>query len=102
MKSLDYAFLSKRECSVQDGVYHIPLGQQLRKTLPGVVFANSNILEKRFRMCLSEREISELREDYTRVLKRNMVDRYIDRRDSVFRTKKFTVLNSFYFAEILR
>ena len=53
-------------------------------------------------MCLSERKISELPQDCTRTFKRNMVGRYIDRPDSVFRQGKFSILNSFCFAEFLR
>ena len=34
-----------------------------KKTFPGVIFADSNIPEKRFRLCLAEHEISELPED---------------------------------------
>ena len=67
MKFLSYVYLSSRKCSVQKCIYHVLPGQRLRKTFPGVAFANSNILEKRFRTCLSEREISELPEDSTRI-----------------------------------
>ena len=60
MKSVVNAYINKRECSIQECVYHILPGQWLRKTFPGVIFANSNIPEKRFRFCLAEHEISEL------------------------------------------
>ena len=43
MKSLAYAYLRKRECSVQECIYDILPGQWLRKTFLGVVFAKSNI-----------------------------------------------------------
>ena len=39
-------------------MYHILPSQWLRKTFPGVIFANSNIPEKQFRRCLAEHEIS--------------------------------------------
>ena len=74
MKFLAYFCLRLTECSVQEFVYHILPGPWVRSTFPGVVFTNSNIPEKRFRMCLSEREISELPEDSTRIFKRNMAD----------------------------
>ena len=35
----------------------------LRKTFPGVIFANSNLPENRFRICRSKEEIDELPED---------------------------------------
>ena len=78
MKSVANVHLNKRECSVQECVYHILPGQWLRKTFPGVIFANSNIPEKRFRIFLSENEISDLPDDSKNLLKQNMVDRYID------------------------
>ena len=62
------------ECSVQERVYHILAGQWLRITFPGVFFENSNIPEKRFRMDVSERKISELPEDSARIFKRNTLD----------------------------
>ena len=57
MKSVANVYLNKRECSVQECVYHIFPGQWFRKTFPGVIFANSNIPGKRFRIFLSENEI---------------------------------------------
>ena len=78
MKSVANAYINKRECSIQECVYHILLGQWLKKAFPGVVFANSNIPEKGFRLCLAKHEISELPEDSKKIFKRNMVDRYID------------------------
>ena len=46
MKYLTYAYLTKRECSVQESVYHILQGHWLRKTFPGIVLANSNTPKK--------------------------------------------------------
>ena len=89
MKSLTYAYLIMGECSVQESVYHILPGQWLGKTFTGVVFASSNIPEKRSRMCLGDRENFELSVDSTRIFKRHMVDRYIDCPESVFRHKVF-------------
>ena len=65
-------------------VYHILAGQRLRKTCPGVIFANSNVPEKRYRICRDEKDISELPEDSTGIFKRNMTDRYIDRIDQTY------------------
>ena len=48
MKSGANVYLNKRECSVQECVYHVLPGQWLKKTFPGVTFANSNIPEKDF------------------------------------------------------
>ena len=69
MKSLANACLNKRKFSIQECVYHILPGQWLRKTFPGVIFANSNIPEKRFRLCLAEHKIFELPEDSNKIFK---------------------------------
>ena len=63
MKSVANAYIYKRECSIQECVYHILPGQWLGKKFPGVIFANNNMPEKRFRLCLAENEIFELQED---------------------------------------
>uniref|UniRef100_A0A7M5V9S6 ATP-dependent DNA helicase n=2 Tax=Clytia hemisphaerica TaxID=252671 RepID=A0A7M5V9S6_9CNID len=79
MKSVAHAYVSKREVSVQEAVYLTMPELWLRKLYPGVTFANTNVPEKRFRMCLSEDEISQLPEDSTSIFKKNMLDRYCDR-----------------------
>ena len=57
----------------------------LRKVFPAVLYANSNIPEKRVRMVLSKNEIIELPEDSTDIYKRNMVSRYFIRpHDEIF------------------
>ena len=57
MESVANAYTNKRECSIQECVYHILPEQWLRKTFPGVIFANSNVPEKRCRVCLNENKI---------------------------------------------
>ena len=79
MKSVAYAYVSNREVSVQEAVYLTMPELWLRKPYPGVTFANTNVPEKRFRMFLSEDEISQLPEDSTSKFKKNMLDRYCDR-----------------------
>ena len=49
---ITHAYTNNWECSVQKCVYQVLPGQWLRKAFPGVIFANRNILEKRFRVCL--------------------------------------------------
>ena len=61
MKSVAGAYSMKRECSVQEAVYHIMPEFWLRKTFPVVVFPNIGIPENRFRVCLDEREMKGLR-----------------------------------------
>ena len=50
MKNVAHAYASKRECSVQEAVYHIMPELWLRKFFPGVTYANSNLQEKRMKL----------------------------------------------------
>ena len=67
-----------------------------------MIFANSNIPEKRFQLCLAEHEISEVPEDSKKIFKRNMVHQYIDRPNLTSSSSKFAVLDAFCFAEFSR
>ena len=102
MKSVANAYINKRECSIQECLHHILPRQWLRKTFPGVIFAKSNIPEKRFRLCLSEYEVSELPEVSKKIFKQNMADRYIDRSNLTSSSGKFAVLDAFCLAEFSR
>lgn len=70
MKPVAYAYINKRECSVQECVYYILSGQQLRKTFSGVVFANSNLPKKRDKIILIEEQLSELPQESTGIFKK--------------------------------
>ena len=63
MVQIAKAYSSKRECSVQEAVYHVMPELWLRKTFPRVIFANSNLPENRFCICKTEEELSELPAD---------------------------------------
>ena len=102
MRSVANAYLNKRECCTQEYVYHVLPGQWLRRTFPGVIFANSNLPEKRFRIFLSENEVMDLPEDSKDIFKRKMIDRYIDRPNVASRGGKYSILDSFCYAEFLR
>ena len=102
MKSVAQTHVNKRECSIQECVYQVLSGQWLRKTFSGVIFANSNIPEKRYRICREEKDISQLPEDSRDIFKRNMIDSYIDRSNLSFCGVKYSVLDSFCFAEFLQ
>ena len=67
MKSVASTYINKRECSIQECVYYILPSLRLRKTFPSVIFANSNMLEKRFSVCLGEDKISELPDRINRI-----------------------------------
>ena len=102
MKSVANAYKNKRECSIQEYGYHILPGQRLRETFLGVIFANSNVQQKRFRVCLNEDEIFELPEDSNKIFKRNIVDRYIDRPNTTSSGGRFAVLDTICFAKFPR
>ena len=101
MKSIARAYITSRECSVQEAVYHVMPELWLRKTFPGVVFANSNLPENRYKMCKNEEKMQELENDSTDIYKRNMLDRYIDRPNNSFNGGKYARLNNICFAEFL-
>ena len=99
LKSIAREYATKRECSVQEAVYHVMPQLWLRKCSPGVLFANSNLPEHRYKMCLNEKEIKELPEDSTIILKKTMIDRYMDRPNSQFAGGKYGAVASICFSD---
>ena len=71
----------------------------LRKICPTVVFANSNLPEKRYRIFRSETKILNMPANSKDLFKRNMLDRYIDRPDKIFRQEKDQLLDEMCYAE---
>ena len=101
MRSVARVYATKRQCSVQEAVYILMPELWLRKTFPGVIFANSNLPENRFRICRSKEEIDELPEDSADIFKRNMIDRYIDGPTSTFLNGRYSILDGFCYAEFV-
>ena len=101
MKKVAISFLSHRQCSVQEAAYQVLSGLWLRKTFPVVTFANTNLPDKRYRICKSEEELKELPENSTDIFKRNNLDRYIDRPNKTFQGGKYSVLDDFCYAQFL-
>ena len=99
MKFIARAYITKRECSVQEAVYHVMPELWLRKSYPRVIFVNTNLPEKRFRVCLTEDELNVLPEESTNVFKRNMLDRYMERPNKTFKNGKFSAIDTICFAE---
>ena len=79
MKSIARAYTTKRECSVQECVYLILPELWLRKTFPKVEFANTNVLSKRVKMCLSKEKLEELDSSSCDIYQKNNADRYTER-----------------------
>ena len=74
MKLISRVYYSKRECSVQEAVYHIMPELWFRKVFTAVLSANTNLPENRYRVCVSEKEIKQLPESSTDIFKTNMLD----------------------------
>ena len=80
----------------------VNISQRLRRTFSGVIFANSNVPEKRFHILLNENEIMGLPEDSKDIFKQNMIDWYIDHPNIACFSGKYLILDSFCYAEFLR
>ena len=102
MKLIARAYSLKRECSVQEAVYHIMPELWLRKVFLAVLFANTNLPENSYRVCVREKEIKQLPESSTDIFKTNMLDRYKDSPSSKFGAGQYSVVNEICFAEFLR
>ena len=83
MKAIARTYPTKRECSVQEAVYLVMPELWLRKTFPEVLFLNSIIPVKRYKIFQNKEEIDELPEDSNDIFQRNMLDRYIDQPDKI-------------------
>ena len=66
-----------------------------------VIFLNSNIPEKRYRIFRRKEGLDELPDNSTDVFQRNMLDCYLDSQDREFQNGKFAVIDSQCFAEFL-
>ena len=75
---------------------------RLRKTFLVVIFANNNVPEKRFWVCLNEDKLLELPEDSNRIFKQNFVGQCIDRPNTISSGGKFAVLDTLSFPEFSR
>ena len=88
MKTIAKAYLSNRECSVQEAVYHILPEMKLRRIFPAVDFVNTNPPEERVQVLLSEKELSEPPENSPNIFKKSNIDRYMERTNATFCNRK--------------
>ena len=79
MRIIARAYITQRECSVQESVYLTLPELWLRKTFPKVEFVNTNLPSKRVKMCLSKKKLEELDSDSHDIFQKKNVDRYIER-----------------------
>ena len=93
------SYTSNRECSVQEAVYHILQELHLRRVFPGVQFVNTNLPEEHSKILQTQDQLSSLPEDSADIFKRNNIDRYLARPSVSFCDGKYSILDSFCFAE---
>ena len=74
------------ECSVQEAVYHILSELWLLKIFPEIMFLNSNMPKKRYRIFKRKCQIDELPEVSTVIFQHDMLNRYLDRPDESFKS----------------
>ena len=94
------------KCSFQEAVYLVVPELWLRKIFPKVIFLNSNLPDKRYRLFKKKNEIDVLPDDNTDLFQRNMLVRYLDRPIKSFKNGACKVLinfalQSFYLTTIL-
>ena len=101
MKAIARAYATKRECSVQEAVYLVIPELWLRKIFPAVIFLNSNIPEKLYKIFKKKDEIDELPDDSTDIYQRNILDRYIDHPNEHFKNGGYKQIDQLCFADFL-
>ena len=84
MKTIAKAYLSNRECSVKEAIYHILPELKLWRIFPAVSFVNTNLLEERVQVLLPEKGLSRLPGDSPNIFKRSNIDRYMERPSATF------------------
>ena len=85
MKSITRAYATKRECSVQKAVYLVMPELWLRRVFPRLIFLNSNLPEKRYKIFKKKGDIKVLPDDSTDLFQRNIFDRYLDCPNEIFK-----------------
>ena len=101
MKTTDEAYLSNRECSVQEAVYHILPELKLQGILLVFYFVNTNPPEERVQLLLSEKELSKFPNNSPNIFKKSNIDRYRERSSAIFCNGKYSKLFDFCCAEFL-
>ena len=96
MKTIPKNYLSNRECSVQEAVYHVLPELKLRKIFPTVYFVNANSHEERVQVLLSEKELSELSDNSPKTFKKSNIDHYVERSSATLCNGKYGILDDFF------
>ena len=101
MKIIAKAYLSSRECYVQEAIYYILPELKLRIIFPAVYFVNTNLPEERVLVIISEKELSQLPDDSRNIFKKSNIERYVENASAAFCSGKYSALSYFYYAEFL-
>ena len=96
MEKIAKAYLSNRECSIQETAYHILPELKLRR-----IFWPFILLTKILQRKESEKQLNELPGDSPNILKKYKVDRYMERPRPTFCNGKYSILDYFCYAEFL-
>ena len=99
MKTIAKVYLSNRECSVQETVYHILPELKLRRIFPAVYFVNANLLEERVHILISEKELSGLPGDTPNIFEKSNIGKGIRKgqvQHSAIENKAFYHYNAKY------
>ena len=70
IRTISQVYLSKPPCSPRKAIYHILPGLKLRRVFPAIHFTNTNLLEEKTQMLLSEKELNELPGNSTNIFKK--------------------------------
>ena len=99
MKKIAKAYLSSRECSVQEAAFHILPELKLRRIFRAVYLVNTNLPKERVQVLLSENELSELPDDSPDIFKKSNIDCFAERPSATSCNGKYSTLNYFCYAE---
>ena len=69
VKNVAHAYATKRECSVEEILYQVMPEYWLYKIFPAVIYANSNIPEKRVKIMLIQNKVNDVLDEATAIFK---------------------------------
>ena len=98
-KTVAKAYLSNKECFVQEAVYPVLPEWRLRKIFPAVYFVNTSLPEERVQVLLSEKEVRKLPDLSANIFKKSNTDYYTEIPCIAFCNGKYMVLNDFCYEE---
>ena len=88
------------EDNVPYSVFSVP-ELNLRRILPAVYFANTNLPEERVQVLLSEKELSELPDNIPIIFKESNIDQYMQIPNETICNEKYSILDNFSYAKFL-